>query len=292
MNRSKEQSIKDHLKVLAKEKDESFSILWQNLILERFLARLCKSKYKDYFVLKGGFLLARYIDLKRETYDLDFLVKKIHNSIASLRNVMHHICDINLDDGCVFDILRIRTLPHPQLSYEGITVTLLARVGKTRTYVHIDISFGENVDSIELSMKLLSTRKAPLFESHIKINSYPKEFIFAEKLETIVSRGKDNSRMKDYHDIYSMITTDGFLDITCAEHIIPQVFYLRNTSIKNLPLCFDSVDIEKLQTSWEQYRHKHIDNFFCSTFVTNHYIKDKQLVTIHYDMCFTNIKIL
>ena len=261
MSRSKEQSIKDRIKILAKEKNSSFTLLWQNLILERFLARLCKSKYKDCFVLKGGFLLARYIDLKRETYDLDFLVKKIHNSISSLRNVMHQICDIHLEDGFVFEILEINTLPHPQMMYEGIAVTLLAYFGNIKTYMHIDISFGNNVEPIEFSINLLSTKKAPLFESHIEINSYPKEFIFAEKLETVVSKGENNSRMKDYHDIHSMIITDGCLDITYAERIVPKVFYFRNTSIENLPLYFDPVAIRKLQTSWANYQRKNINTF-------------------------------
>jgi hypothetical protein len=30
-----------------------------------------------------------------------------------------------------------------------------------------------------------------------------KEFIFAQKLETIIYRGASNSRMKDFHDLHS-----------------------------------------------------------------------------------------
>jgi hypothetical protein len=38
------------------------------------------------------------------------------------------------------------------------------------------------------------------------------ETIFAEKLETIISRGAANSRMKDYHDLLLLCREDRLLD--------------------------------------------------------------------------------
>jgi predicted nucleotidyltransferase component of viral defense system len=72
-----EQSIKEKLKVLAKERETTFAQLWSNLILERFLARLSQSSYRDKFVLKGGTLLAKYLPLGRETKDLDFFYSEV-----------------------------------------------------------------------------------------------------------------------------------------------------------------------------------------------------------------------
>ena len=90
MNTSLEQSIKERLRLLAKERETSFSELWRNLILERFLARLCKSPYKDHFILKGRTLLARHITLGRETKDLDFLVEKLSNAAAIRNFISNH----------------------------------------------------------------------------------------------------------------------------------------------------------------------------------------------------------
>jgi len=46
-----------------------------------------------------------------------------------------------------------------------------------------------------------------LFEDRtILINSYNIETILAEKIETILRRGKFNSRMKDFYDIYYFLT--------------------------------------------------------------------------------------
>ena len=45
MSNSLKQSMKQRLKSVAKERDLTFDEIWHNLILERFLARLCQSKY-------------------------------------------------------------------------------------------------------------------------------------------------------------------------------------------------------------------------------------------------------
>ena len=46
MNKSLKQSLKERLKVVANERNLTFEEVWHNLVLERFLARLCQSKYK------------------------------------------------------------------------------------------------------------------------------------------------------------------------------------------------------------------------------------------------------
>lgn len=74
MSKDIECSVKDKLKIIAKEQNKRFNELWLNLVLERFLARLSGSAYAKKFVFKGGMLLARYIPLQRETKDLDFLL--------------------------------------------------------------------------------------------------------------------------------------------------------------------------------------------------------------------------
>lgn len=52
MSNSLKQSMKQRFKSVAKERDLTFDEIWHNLILERFLARLCQSKYKSNFILK------------------------------------------------------------------------------------------------------------------------------------------------------------------------------------------------------------------------------------------------
>jgi predicted nucleotidyltransferase component of viral defense system len=247
------QSMKQRLKSVAKERDLTFDEIWHNLILERFLARLCQSKYKGNFIFKGGSLLARYIPIGRETKDLDFLVDKLQNTEEFLSKAFDHICSVHLEDGFEFEKVKIGKLAHPHMDYTGIEVLLLAKLGGPQTYIQIDLGFGDIVEAIDYSMDLISTSKGPLFESKIQVRSYPKEFIFAEKLETVVHRGMGNTRMKDFHDLHSLISLEKCLDPAYTHKVVMTVFNHRQTQLK-LPLKHDVEFIEILQPLWHEYQ--------------------------------------
>lgn len=253
MSNSLKQSMKQRLRSVAKERDLTFDEIWHNLILERFLARLCQSKYKSNFILKGGTLLARYIPIGRETKDLDFLVDKLQNTEEFLSNAFDHICSVHLEDGFEFEKVKIGKLAHPHMDYTGIEVLLLAKLGGPQTYIQIDLGFGDIVEAIDYSMDLTSTSKGPLFESKIQVRSYPKEFIFAEKLETVVHRGMGNTRMKDFHDLHSLISLEKCLDPAYTDKVVTTVFNHRQTLLK-LPLKLDVEFIEMLQPLWREYQ--------------------------------------
>lgn len=253
MNNSLKQSMKQRLKAVAKERDLTFDQIWHNLILERFLARLYQSKYKNNFILKGGTLLARYIPIGRETRDLDFLVAKLQNTEEFLSKAFDHICSVRIEDGFEFEKVRIGKLAHPHMDYSGIEVMLLAKLGGPQTYIQIDLGFGDIVDAIDYSMDLTSTSKGPLFESKVQVRSYPKEFIFAEKLETVVHRGMGNTRMKDFHDLYSLVSLEKCLDSAYTNKVVTTVFKHRQTQVK-LPLKHESEFIEILQPLWLEYQ--------------------------------------
>ncbi len=229
--------------------------LWRNLILERFLTRLARSHYRERFVLKGGTLLAKYIHLGRETQDLDFLIQKLSNTEQSLTTVLKAICDIDANDTFAFEVTKIKILDHSQLAYTGAEITLQAFFGATKTTLRMDLGFGDRVEPVEYPIDLTASPNGPLFESRISLYCYPKEFIFAEKLETIVFRGGVNTRMKDFHDIYSLIRLS-FLDSSLIKKAIPLVFHHRKTPLKKLPLAFSRVDFETLEKNWASYRRK------------------------------------
>ena len=53
--------IKDKLKNIAKEKNIEFNILLKFYAFDRFILRLSKSNYTDNFIIKGGFLLSKFL---------------------------------------------------------------------------------------------------------------------------------------------------------------------------------------------------------------------------------------
>ncbi len=240
------------LRAIAKERNRDPSDLWQSLTLERFLVRLARSEYSKYFILKGGILLSKYIEIGRETTDLDFLAQKISNKTNKLKIVFEMIASIDLHDGFSFREIKVNELAHPHMGYPGVGTSMMAYFGKTRFKIAIDIGFGDIVDPVEYAIPLITSSKGDLFESCVRLSCYPKEFIFAEKLETVIYRGSFNSRMKDFHDLYSMITSPIFSSFHNLESIIRLVFEHRKTKL-TLPILFTEDEILRMQNFWNEY---------------------------------------
>lgn len=121
--------------------------------------------------------------------------------------------------------------------------------------MRMDLGFGDCVEPIEYLMDdLTATSKGPLFESRISLHCYPKEFIFAEKLETLVFRGGGNTRMKDFHDLYSLVRLNALASFL-AKKAVQLVFHHRHTS-KKLPIAFGKDAFKTLEQNWSAYRKK------------------------------------
>lgn len=247
-----EKSFKAKLRAIAKEKNRDPADLWQSLTLERFLVRLAHSKHREHFVLKGGILLSKYIEIGRETTDLDLLARRLRNGIAGLKSIFEKIANIDLKDGFVFQDIKVSELRHPHMGYPGAEVSMMAYFGKTRFKVAIDIGFGDIVNAVEYAIPLMAYSKGGLFERNIKLPCYPKEFIFAEKLETIIYRGSFNSRMKDFHDLYSLISSSKSLSFHNLDGIIRLVFEHRETPL-TLPITYTDDEMEQVQNFWSEY---------------------------------------
>jgi predicted nucleotidyltransferase component of viral defense system len=247
-----ERSFKAKLRSIAKEQNRDPADVWQSLILERFLVRLAQSSYSSRFVLKGGTLLSRYIDIGRETTDLDFLAQKISNEASTIKAVFEQIASIDLQDGFSFRQVAVSELIHPHMNYQGIEVSMMAYFGKTRFKVAIDIGFGDIVNPIEYAIPLTSYSKGALFEHSVSLLCYPKEFILAEKLETIIYRASFNSRMKDFHDLYSMIIAPAFSSFHDLETTVRQVIEHRKSTL-TLPILFTEEELSRMQRFWNEY---------------------------------------
>lgn len=117
-----ENSFKSRLRNIAREKRLDPSQLWQNLVLERFLVRLSHSNHSSHFILKGGVLLAHYVELNRHTQDLDFLVQRLSNEVETLEKVLTDVIKVSVDDGFRFTDLKVNDLPHPHMKYPGMRV--------------------------------------------------------------------------------------------------------------------------------------------------------------------------
>lgn len=241
---SLEQSFKKRLQQIAKERNVTPAEVWQNVLVERFLVRLCASSYQSHFILKGGTLLAKYLKLGRETRDLDFTIKGLKDGVAGLQKAFDEIVAIDLNDGFRFSTPKVALAEQFQ-QYPGVQVKMGVHFGKTIYPLFVDLGFGDSVVAQEQKLLLLS--------QEVSMKCYPMEFIFAEKLETVIYRGSNNSRMKDFHDLYTIVTTENALQGELAEKATKTVFAHRKTDL-HLPIFFQPAELETLQNSWARYR--------------------------------------
>ncbi|MGE3954896.1 MAG: nucleotidyl transferase AbiEii/AbiGii toxin family protein [Parachlamydiales bacterium] len=195
--------------------------------------------------------MASYEPINRRTQDLDFLVRGISNTSDVLYNVIHEIISIPMDDGFAFSQLEVAPLPHPHMKYTGIRARMSATFGKGQFRVSVDLGYGDIVDPELGLLPLTGGSKGALFESAIEINCYPREFIFAEKLEAVVRYGDDNSRMKDFHDLHVLIGSE-HLSIKRLNLILHRVFAHRATPLK-LPINLTEEGLVALERSWKAH---------------------------------------
>ena len=88
-----------------------------------------------------------------------------------------------------------------------------------------------------------------MFEDPISLEVYPVETIFAEKLETVISRGAANSRMKDYHDLLLLCRHSKLIDKVLLKDNIAETFQNRGTEF-SIPVQFQPDELERMQSLW------------------------------------------
>lgn len=243
-----EQALKHRLQTIAKEKGIPFNACWKQLLLERFLARLARSPYADKLIFKGGFLLAYMMKIGRETVDLDFLLTRMKAEKQNLQEVCEGVAAIPSDDGFAFFFADIEPLFQPHMNYPGYRITLNASFAKMKDKIHIDIGVGDAVEPQRLEIKLFQHQGKPFFEDTLSLMVYPIETIFAEKLETALSKGSRNSRMKDYHDLILLVRCKELINLKKLAKSISNTFAIRGTPLSLIQ--FDDTGLEALQRLW------------------------------------------
>lgn len=245
-------ALKDRLKVVAAQKGMTFNEAWKQMLLERFLARLANSEYHDRFIFKGGLLLAQYLTIGRETVDADFLMTKIKSEAPTIEAAIKDILTATLDDGFSFSWSEIQELKQPHMEYPGYRVGLNASFEKMKDKIQLDIGVGDLVEPIKDDFHPFEYKGKPIFAGEISLLVYPVETIFAEKLETIISKGATNSRMKDYHDIILITREPELLDLKKLKSSLAATFQNRETKLK-VPIEFEADALTGLQTLWRAH---------------------------------------
>lgn len=177
-------SIRQRLLDLARGRGEDFQMLLDRYAVERLLYRLSVSEQRDEFLLKGALLFAVWFDAPhRPTRDADFLGFGAPDA-TRLADSVGRLCAIGADDGMVYDTASIKVQEiREQASYPGLRVNLRAELGNARCNVQLDVGFGDAVTPAPVEVEypsMLADLPAP------RLRVYPRESVYAEKLEAIV----------------------------------------------------------------------------------------------------------
>ncbi len=190
--------LKAIIKNIAKKKNISASLVLQNYMLERFLERVSLSQYRDNYVVKGGFLIASMVGLdSRATMDMDATIKGYPVNEESLQKMIEDIIAVPVSDDITFRFMSIGEIREDD-EYSGYRVALRADYGKMAVPLKLDITTGDKITprEIDYSYKLLMEDRS------ISILAYNLSTILAEKLETVVSRGDQNTRPRDFYYVF------------------------------------------------------------------------------------------
>lgn len=205
-------SVHQRLLNLNRQRGVDFNLLLTQFAIERLLYRLSCSNHQKHFVLKGAMLFVVWqLPIFRPTRDLDLLGFG-RSSEETIRQRFTDLCQLEVpEDGVRFlvDSIRVSDIREEQ-EYIGKRVEMLAMLGRARIPLQIDIGFGDVLFPPAQSSEFPALLDFPAPQLQV----YARETVVAEKLHAMVELDINNSRMKDFYDLWILsrhFTFDGAL---------------------------------------------------------------------------------
>ncbi|MHB8565224.1 MAG: nucleotidyl transferase AbiEii/AbiGii toxin family protein [Acidiferrobacteraceae bacterium] len=196
------QSVHQRLLTRAKQEGRPFNELLQHYAIERFLYRLGQSPHAEKLLLKGALLLrVWHIPRARPTMDIDVLGQTAGTPEA-LAGVLEDCMTAPVEeDGMRYDPASL-TIDAITLDadYPGWRIRFKAFLGNARVTMQVDVGIGDVVfpAPIWIDYPVLLDQPAP------HLLAYAPENAIAEKYQAMVALDQANSRMKDFHDVWTL----------------------------------------------------------------------------------------
>lgn len=247
--------LKDKLKNIAKKKNIDFNTIFRLYMYDRFIERLSISKYKDCFIIKGGFYLSALYGIEnRSTMDIDTSFRNANFDEKTIVDMIKEILSIKIDDNAQLSYLAIFPI-RDEDKYGGFRVDIQVVIENIKEKFHVDIATGDPITPKEIKYKY----KPILGGNYINIFAYNIETVLAEKIETILSKMEFNGRMRDFYDVYLIYTKDwNNINVDSFKNAIDKTFSKRDY----LGNPFTALNIIRnsklLRVRWKNYQNKYI----------------------------------
>lgn len=249
--------LKSIVKNISKEKHISAQLVLQNYMLERLLVRISVSSYKESFILKGGFLIASIVGLhSRATMDMDITIKGELVTAKNIELIFDEILNISIEDNVIFKFESLEEIREND-DYNGYRVHLSASFAPMCVPLKLDITTGDKITPKEIKYEYKSMMDE---NTSISILAYNIETVIAEKLEAILSRGDQTTRLRDYYDVYILWKLQrANINIEYLSAALTATVNKRGTLnvIKDYKKTMDHVrESNVMHEQWEKYQHR------------------------------------
>lgn len=243
--------LKAKIQQLAKGDSLKSQIYLRNYFMERFLERISVSPYRTKFVLKGGLLIASFVGLDlRSTMDIDSTVRNLSLDLEAGRKIILEIINVQLEDDVDFIISKGSEIMEGH-DYPGIRFMLQGRFDGIQQAIRIDLSTGDVITPGAVSYEY----KLMFEDRSIQLMTYNLETLLAEKLETMITRGTANTRMRDFYDVY-LLTKDNDVDLSTLKEAILNTSNKRGTEdlLKDYKIIMhDIAESSIMESAWNNF---------------------------------------
>lgn len=245
--------IKDKIRNVSNKKNLDFNIILRLYMYDRFIERLSISKYKEKFILKGGFYLSALFGIEnRSTMDIDTALTNVSFSEENIIKIIKEIISIDIEDGVKINFNGISSI-NKSNDYAGYRVTITIILENIKETFHIDIILGDLISSEIIKYNYFSI----LNNKTIELLACNLESVLSEKIETILSRVEANSRMRDFYDIYLIYKTSlNSIDKNNFRKIAKTTFKKRNYYGDLNITLFQLKHSQILRKRWNVYANK------------------------------------
>lgn len=218
------EAVQQRVATLARKRGISVQAQTVSFVGERFLHRLASAGLSGQFVLKGAHLFGIWdCDRRRATADVD-LGHDGYMDDHGLVSCLAQVARSGWDDGVSFDPSGVVVEAAFSGAPRGCRVAIPARLGTSAFRLKVDVTFGQPVvPGPEQRWHQSSLPGMP----PALVACAPKETMVAEKLAIAVEFGADNTRIRDYHDLWWLASTTSFQG-TSIQHAVQRVFDARS----------------------------------------------------------------
>lgn len=249
--------LKALIRNMSKDKKINAQILLRNYMLERLLERIAVSKYRDEFILKGGMLVAAMVGIDtRSTMDMDATIKGQAVNKDNIENILNEIVALDIGDNVKMSLKAIEEI-RDEAEYPGLRASIQTEFDGITNMLKLDMTTGDIIVPKEITYEFKL-----MFEDRIlKVKAYNIETVLAEKIETIITRSTANTRMRDYYDVYIIMTMyKDLVNNDLLNDAIIKVSENRDTTyvLKDKTTILKEIaNSVQMQHRWERYQSKY-----------------------------------